>query len=246
MAKDKDKETTAESKEMVKAAAEGGDILNPDMAGLFDMRENMEGVEPRLPQIGIAHQAQMFVMPDGKKVESFTGIILDHSKAYAWWAESFDKSGGGTPPQCFSMDGVKPDMMGEDVQAESCASCPNNKYGSDGGRGKACKNMKRVHVLLEGSAFPHRLTVPPSNLKAVDNYISMLTGQSTPYQLVKTTFKLKEEKNKDGIAYSELTFEKSGLITSMDDAISIKAARDNWKMVMRGQGIEAGECKSAE
>ena len=38
---------------------------------MFDLKTNMEGVEPRLPQIAIAHQAQMFVFskpsPTGSK-----------------------------------------------------------------------------------------------------------------------------------------------------------------------------------
>jgi len=43
----------------------------PALNDLFDINENMEGVDARLPQIGIAHQAQMFTMPDGSKAESF-------------------------------------------------------------------------------------------------------------------------------------------------------------------------------
>jgi len=211
---------------------------------LFDMSDQMEGIEVRLPQIRIAHQAQIFIFPDGKKVETFRGVILDMNKANAYWAESFEESGGGTPPTCSSLDGLAPEPGSEDIQSSSCLTCPQNKFGSGKKDGKACKNMKRIHVLMDGSMMPFRLTIPPSNLKAVDLYVSLLTAQNIPYQLIETEFSLRVAQNKEGIEYSELHLRNCGqapMIQSVEDAQKMKSLVAQWKGVMRGEMITQNE-----
>ena len=41
---------------------------------LFNMGDQMEGVEAKLPQIKIVHRAEMFDFPDGPKQEAFSDI----------------------------------------------------------------------------------------------------------------------------------------------------------------------------
>jgi hypothetical protein len=228
----------------------------------FDLGENMEGVEAQLPRIKIFHQGQMFGFPDDSKKQSFSGVIIDMSRTNAYWAESFDLFGGGDPPTCFSLDGVNPEMSSAEVQTDTggCARCPRNQFGSNGKRGKMCKNMKRVHILVEGSMMPFRLTVPPSNLKAVDLYVSLLTSQgvpyqlvetefslravSVPYQLVETEFSLRAVKNKDGIEYSELNLNNVGpapMVKTQEDAQKLKALIVQWRGVMRGEVVTGEE-----
>ena len=232
------------------------EALTPDLAqSLFSLKENMESIEARLPQIEIIHKGQMFVMPEGQKTESFTGIILDMNRANAWWATDYDTSGGGTPPDCFSLDGFMLDPSCNNPQSTSgkCADCPQNKFGSapakkDGtpSPGKACKNMKRIHIWLADSMLPYRLTAPPSSLKAIDTYVSLLVAKALPYQLVNTEFSLKEVSNKTGITYSEIVLREAGKIESMKAAQQIKAMRSQFLEHMRGQAIEAEEYYTAE
>jgi hypothetical protein len=212
----------------------------------FDLGENMEGVEAQLPRIKIFHQGQMFGFPDDSKKQSFSGVIIDMSRTNAYWAESFDLFGGGDPPTCFSLDGVNPEMSSAEVQTDTggCARCPRNQFGSNGKRGKMCKNMKRVHILVEGSMMPFRLTVPPSNLKAVDLYVSLLTSQGVPYQLVETEFSLRSVKNKDGVEYSELNLKNVGpapMVKTSEDAQKLKALIVQWRGVMRGEVVTGEE-----
>jgi hypothetical protein len=218
-----------------------GTMAVSEMGDIFNLKDNMDGVEARLPQIKIIHQAQLFEMPDGQKVPKIEGTILDMNRVNAWWAESFDQTGGGSPPDCFSMDGVTPDQFSGNKQGQDCPGCVQNQYGSDGGRGKACKNAKRVHIMQDGEMLPYRLTVPPSNLKAVDLYVSLLTSKAIPYQLVRTEISLKKVQNKDGIAYAEMVFKNLSLIDTKDEALKIKKLRDEFMLVMRGQAIKAGE-----
>lgn len=222
--------------------------LTPEVLGeLFDPKDRLSGIELRLQQIGIIHQGQLFEMPNGEKRGSFRGTILDICNVNAWWEEHFDKSGGGTPPQCYSMNGVAPHPLSEKIQAAECTTCHRNAFGSDGGRGKACKNMKRIHIMLPGERFPKRLTAPPSSLKAVNIYGSLLEDQGMPYPIVDTEFGLKLVSNKDGIKYSELSFEKKGLAAkTMEEAQAIKKIRERFMPIMREEPILSTEFNNAE
>jgi hypothetical protein len=178
--------------------------------GSADVQDNLSQVTIRLPQIKIIHQAQMFEMPDGSKVQGFEGIMIDFNMVNSFWRESFDDTGGGTPPDCFSLDGVFPCPESQEVQSPNCATCPQNKFGSEVrksglGRGKACKNIKRVHIFTDShQILPYRLTLPPSNLRAFDGYISNQAAQGNPWRMIWTRFELRPTKNKDGITYAEL------------------------------------------
>ena len=210
--------------------------LPADLSGKFDLEENLEGVAPRLPQIKIMHQAQMFGMPGGEKLAEFIGVVLDTNRINAWWEVSYEESGGGDIPDCFSHNGIDPAPSSGQKQASSCMNCPHNEFGTKG-RGKACKNMKRVHVIMPGQSFPYRLTLPPTNLEAIDEYIRDLTSAGKPYQLVVTKFSLKEKTNKDGVAFSYLVPETIGYIEKPEIADEIQARYHKFKSFMRGQEI---------
>lgn len=218
----------------------GALVLPEELTGLFDLKKNMEGVLPRLPQIGIIHQGQMFRFPDDSKKASFTGILLHKQFCNAWWKESFDKTGGGTPPDCSSLDAITPDYNSPEVQAEKCSKCERNKFGSDG-RGKACKNMVRAHVLIDQEPTPYRLTLSPTNIRTVNDYISKVSLKGYPFQLVYTDFTLTAQKNKDGIEYSELALAIKGTITEQGIAIAIKQQMDRWMPAFVGQQLDAEE-----
>ena len=177
--------------------------------GSEDLNDNLENIDVRLSNIKIHHQAQMFEMPDGQKIDEFDALILDFHRVNAFWLESFDQSGGNTPPDCFSGDGEVPAEDSNEKQSETCKHCPQNKFGSEhghSGRGKACKNMKRVHLITSHQQMlPFRLILPPSNIRPFDSYISALVTMGYPWRATVTGFGLKESKNKDGIKYSELS-----------------------------------------
>lgn len=222
-----------------------GSALPAELAGLFNVRDNMEGIEPRLPLIKIVHPAQLFEWPHandalGVNPAYFDAIIIDITRVNAYWKEDMSDAGAGNPPDCFSMNGVKPDASGNDVQSSDCHACPANQFGSADrgeGRGKACKNMKRIHLLTEeGSVLPYRLSVPPSSLKAVDMYVSILSGQNIPYQTVETRFLLSKLKNKGGIVYSELVLARGPFLT-LAQSKAVAELRQQFLGIMRGQGI---------
>lgn len=217
----------------------------PGVAENFDVDDNIKGVKGRLPQIKIAHQVGLFQDATGATFKEFAGVILHHTASNAWWEKSFDETGGGEIPQCFSMDGCTPD--GEAVQNPSCVDCPKNAFKSapDGGRGKACKNMWRLHILIDGQVIPKRLTLPPSNLGAIQEFLVGLRDRNIPHELAIVKLGLKPSKNKDGIAYSTITFELKAVITDLTTAKALKGIKDSFAASF-GQAIMADEMEAGE
>lgn len=204
-----------ESKEVAKK--EEADNL-PAKVQEFEERMaiNFEGVDLAnidLPKVKILHAgALMFQLPesaDGKteKVEELEAIILYKQRTRGWWRQEF--SGGHNPPNCGSFDGI----TGEDTQSDppktvKCDTCPKSEWGSDpkGGRGQACKDMRRLFLRLPNRMIPAVLIVPPTSIKVVDNFMFRLLSGSTPYAYtdIRVKLTLDSEKNADDKEYSKL------------------------------------------
>lgn len=56
--------------------------------------------------------------------------------------------GESAPPNCWSNDGVTPDMSIEEPQHGNCEGCPQNIKGSGQGDSRACRFEKRLAVVL--------------------------------------------------------------------------------------------------
>lgn len=57
-------------------------------------------------------------------------------------------------PECYALGRVesqlKPHELAEKPASEMCVTCPNYQWGSGNGKGKACKNKRRLALLLAG------------------------------------------------------------------------------------------------
>jgi len=209
-----------------------------EVQGLFDVGDNIKGITGRIPQVKIIHQAQMFSNQDGtQKFEKFTGIIVHHTAVNAFWANSFDETGGGTLPTCSSMDGEAPNVA--EPQSKYCYDCPQNQWGS-AGKGKACKNSWRLHILPEEGTLPKRMTVPPALIGAVQDFFISLVDMKVPHELAVVEFTLAKTKNKDGIEYSMIRFKVKGVITQRQRALQIKKLKEQFANAF-GEGIDSRE-----
>lgn len=179
----------------------------------FDLAENMEGVEPRLPEIKIISAAAIFETPDGENPKEIAGVIVATSRVNAWWAKDMDEAGAGTPPDCYSKNGIIP--HGEHREHHQCATCPQNKFGSDG-RGKACKNTRRLSILIGDDLLPNIIKLSATSLKTWDVYMVGLMNQKRHFATVLTTVTLAKKQNKDGITYSEAVFKMTGTVPNED------------------------------
>lgn len=138
-----------------------------------------------------------------ESANELVGVILHHHPVNAYWENDF--SGANDAPDCASIDG-KEGVERETGVVKSCANCPYNQFGSDG-QGKACKNSHRVYLLREGNPIPIILTLPPTSIKSMRDYIGkrILVKGLRSYQVI-TKVTLKKEKNAAGIAYSRAVF----------------------------------------
>lgn len=163
------------------------------------------------------------------------GVILYHHPVNAYWKEKF--AGGNEQPDCSSYDG-KVGVDKETGECKDCASCPYNQFGSDG-NGKACKNVHRIYMLREGNPVPLILSLPPTSLKFMRDYISkriLLKGMRCYHAVTKIT--LKKEKNAAGIAYSRAAFTFVGKLTP-EQIAAAEAMKNTIKQTDRNVDVAA-------
>lgn len=105
------------------------------------------------------------------------------------------EEGANEAPTCWSIDGVVPDPAA-DKQAESCAACPKNQFGSritDAGKKvKACGDSRRLAVIPEGD-FKNEvyggamlLRVPASSLSNLAQFGKKMKNRGFPYNTIVT------------------------------------------------------------
>lgn len=105
------------------------------------------------------------------------------------------EEGSNEAPTCWSIDGIRPDPAA-DKQAETCAICPKNQFGSritDAGKKvKACGDSRRIAVVPEGD-FKNEvyggamlLRVPASSLSNLAQYGKKMKNRGFPYNTIIT------------------------------------------------------------
>lgn len=144
-------------------------------------------------------------------MKEIDGVIVDHYPVNAYFENEY--TGEITPPTCSSFDG----KLGIGVPSGNCATCPLNKYGSaDDGKGKKCKNLRRVYILKSGEILPILITLPPTSIKNFSDYVSkriVTKGMKTCDVITRLT--LVVEKSNTGIKYSKVQFT---IVRKLDDA----------------------------
>lgn len=148
-----------------------------------------------------------------KTIECVIGFIQGRQKSY--WAKSLEDAGGNEPPSCVSSDGLtgrgnnSPGQEPEHDGEHSCPTCPQGQWGSSprGDKGKACTDFSRVFLFREGSFMPTVLKVPPTSLKALNEYAMRLLDSGLGYHQVVTRLTLERTQNPAGVKYSQIKFE---------------------------------------
>lgn len=147
------------------------------------------------------------------QVKEFDAVIVAAQDIRIFYATKY--SGGNEPPDCISLDLIH-GMVGEDCPPDvtgECRTCPKSKWGTatnDKGevtKGKACQERKQMIIFRPHALIPEFISIPPSSLKEVQNYIVRLTPTGEAYYSVVTKFKLRKEKNDGGIVYSQVELE---------------------------------------
>jgi hypothetical protein len=198
-----------------------------------------------LDKTGIpAGGATSFEVPtlDGEEdVKTIEGIIVGFKDGRAFWKESFDETGGGTPPDCFSDDMV----TGVGDPGGACATCPFNQFGSaENGDGKACKEMRTVFVLREGDLLPLAITLPATSIKPMKQYFLRLVNFRKRFYHVVTKFELEKTQNKGGIKYSKVKPSVSKQISDEGQKEKLKNYVDTMAPLLKN--VSAGDIATTE
>lgn len=135
--------------------------------------------------------------------------------------------GSDTKPTCYSNDGVAPAADAEARQADSCALCPQNVWGSkiteQGNKTRACADVKRLAVAPAGCVDDAMLLrVPAASLKGLNQYVDLLAKRG-----VDATYKVVTKIGFDyTVAHPLLTFKPVGFV---DEAtfLAAEAARES-------------------
>ena len=191
----------------------------------------MDSVErPELPKIQISRETKMFLIGDDEAIaKEIEGHILWIANARAYWTQSYDETGGGQAPDCWAVDTTVP--TGENVQNESCVSCPHNQFGSDKhGVGKACRQRKRFLVKMDDSLLPYILDIPPLGIRAVERFCTNYSAKyRLPLPLARVRITLAERVSKrTGQKGTEPVFEVLSTNVDMEKAREIKKLMDTF------------------
>lgn len=91
--------------------------------------------------------------------------LMEPSRKF--YAAAYDKDAKATLPDCWSNDGVTPEVGAKNKQHSTCAACPKNVKGSGtGGKGKACRYERRLAILVAGdpSGDVYQIAIPGASL----------------------------------------------------------------------------------
>lgn len=155
--------------------------------------------------------------PEGTAEKEFEAIVVGQILNRSYWASGIDESGGGSPPDCSSPDGI----AGFGTPGGTCAECTLAQWGS-AGRGQACKTTRNMFILLPNLALPVVLTIPPSSLGDAKKFLLRLASRGKSTTNTAVVFGLKKVQNADGINYSRVTF-MAGSEIPKDMKPSVKA-----------------------
>lgn len=132
--------------------------------------------------------AGRWALPNGKtSIEPLRVIVLGWRWMNRYYPGIFDASDIQSPA-CWAV-GEEPDKMaptgGEDEQHTDCATCPQNKFGSNG-KGKACRNGARIAmVAADLKSDIVYFDVAPTTIKSFSETVSKLASTGThPLQAV--------------------------------------------------------------
>jgi len=195
-------------------------ILNQN----FD--ESGSGIDFRPQRYKINKDAQVFVDPFNKSLDELRGIVLFKQKVRGCWEE------GNKIPLCSSFDAIE--GIDTNNNHRKCASCPQNAWGSGkDGKGKECKEMRRIFLMTKEIALPIQVSFPPTSISEIDNFFSArITNRISDIQKeVKFTLAKKENR---GYTFAGAVL-KNGDDVPPKDIIAINDIRkkfvDGWRNI---------------
>lgn len=234
----------SETKELTVTAAKGYLVLKG-----FDfskaIAEEMEGLTAFFERIKMpSGDTTVFQVPsdnpdEPELVREITAVILYHHPIRAYFKEKY--TGATVPPDCGSLNAVE----GHGEPGGICEHCQYNVFGSGENNAKACKERRRLYLLLEGELFPVMLSLPTGSLKEFGRYIMRCLSKGYKTNAVVTRITLAKATNKGGIAYAKAVFRMVREMTE-DEIPLIAKMSEQVKEISQSVGFEGAEPVEAD
>ena len=233
--------------------------LDPEL--LAELQDQMEDLDPesgiscrqiKVPSAGgIAYEVQGEDDGDADPMKEVEGVILFTHRLNGYWPNAYGTSNNPEDkvPLCSSMDS-KTGFNPSTGEVTTCENCPLNQYGTgvdDKGnpkKGKACKNMRRIYLMMDGDPNFYLLTVPPTSIKDVNKQLAKILASGTPYTSMIVGFTLEKAQNNNGVAYSKVVVKKKGLLPQ-DAAAQVLQLRNQIKAQYQSMALTLNEYAAA-
>ena len=191
-----------------------------------NFEESSSGIDFRPQRYKINKDAQVFVDPFGQSFDELKAVVLFKQKTRGLWTE------GDKIPLCSSFDGVT--GTDRDGNQHRCAQCSSNTFGSGKeGRGKECKEMRRMFLLTPDNALPIQISFPPTSISVIDNFFSARLTNRISDIAKKVKFTLAPT-SKNGFNFA-LAVLKNGEDVPAKDILEINKLRqrfvDSWRHI---------------
>lgn len=157
------------------------------------------------------------LLPDITLAVVIIGANAGVSKAF--YASAWNPDVETTGPDCYTMDGIRPDTLSPQPQNDLCATCPHNAWGSKvtdaGTQVKACADKKRLAVVAadDPSGNIYLLEVTAGALKNFKQYNRDISMRGIIPEIARTIISFDTE-----ASYPKLKFNFGGFL---DDAAQI-------------------------
>lgn len=165
------------------------------------------------------------------------GVEPEAGRMIKTFYENGYQPGSSAPPDCASHDGLAPSGWVSKPQAKTCASCPQNVFGSaksniTGKPTKRCRDSKQIWILRNGdpkgtSGTQYALNVPVTSLKAFSEFGRKLKSYNLPFSAVITKLIMVDAE------YPQLDFDVAGFVTEADIAATLAMSEARpWRFMM--------------
>lgn len=184
----------------------------------------------------ISLKGKKFTVGDDKLGTTLKVVILADVFDHSWYDRKYDPSSEDVfPPACFAIGNDQPTMAPHAdspvPQSNTCELCPKNEFGSsENGKGKACRNGRRILIASIGSDERVNfgdlaiINMSPTALKGFSKYVKSITNiKRLPLWAVVTTLFFDED-----AAYPVLVPAFDSLING-EDIGEIVTRMDEWR-----------------
>lgn len=231
--------------------------MDPEM--MAELQDEMSDLDPesgitcrkiKIPSGGgLAYEVQGEDETNVEYMKEINAVIIFTHRVGGFWPGSYGDDEQNKIPVCSSMDG-KTGLNTETGELTSCETCPLNQFGSatdqkgGPGKGKACKNMRRLYMMMDGDPNFYLLTVPPTSIRDVNKQLAKIMAGGVPYTGLVVRLTLEKTQNAAGVAYSKVVIGKSGLLPPAVSAVA-KEMRRQIKEQYQSMAITADDYTSA-